>query len=492
MSQENNRTDIQMPAPAVLPESWPPQDSPQPVRPVWIPWPIAILLAPLFWLMPKRCGPHFVAAGWQAAIAAHLVWTIYGIACFTMLARNEQVYSPIAWLTGRMPEQLGQSLLPVPTFWQSLQAPLSSLANEAFTANMAIQVIAVAIGWLLAEIGMVVLAAVLMPYITIGERTRYLFARAVRLVLWSSTLLALLGLGVLAIGLFMPASPRPNSATIFWPVTQPLSPGDIFSIPSVVLATSFLGIWALWLFIRGGARYTGPAEGPAWQPQKPQCESCGYRLTGLSVESSCPECGSPVAESLPGRRRLSAFAAAPGLLARLRALPSTATVACLDRSFYQSLKTHGQIALARQFAICMCTIAGGIMALSWLISADLWIRDWLYDWTGWSAWLLTIWIATTLALVSLVGLAALLASRFGRRRMGLLAIGTFYWSAWLLLLILPLSVAPGITFWLDRYERPLTVAAGVGVAAFVILAWISLKAFLAFRRAIRAVRFAND
>lgn len=36
------------------------------------------------------------------------------------------------------------------------------------------------------------------------------------------------------------------------------------------------------------------------------CEQCGYRLEGLEglgAEGVCPECGRPVAESLPGRRR---------------------------------------------------------------------------------------------------------------------------------------------------------------------------------------------
>jgi hypothetical protein len=32
------------------------------------------------------------------------------------------------------------------------------------------------------------------------------------------------------------------------------------------------------------------------------CESCGYPLTGLPVEGRCPECGEPVADSLPQRR----------------------------------------------------------------------------------------------------------------------------------------------------------------------------------------------
>lgn len=37
------------------------------------------------------------------------------------------------------------------------------------------------------------------------------------------------------------------------------------------------------------------------------CESCGYALTGLPLEAACPECATPVTESLPSRRPGSAW-----------------------------------------------------------------------------------------------------------------------------------------------------------------------------------------
>jgi hypothetical protein len=37
------------------------------------------------------------------------------------------------------------------------------------------------------------------------------------------------------------------------------------------------------------------------------CETCGYALAGLDADSACPECGTPVAESLPDRRPGSAW-----------------------------------------------------------------------------------------------------------------------------------------------------------------------------------------
>lgn len=58
--------------------------------------------------------------------------------------------------------------------------------------------------------------------------------------------------------------------------------------------------WVLWALLRGvGAhRRTPRVERP------PACESCGYNLTGMDLDSRCPECGEPVAASLgPDARR---------------------------------------------------------------------------------------------------------------------------------------------------------------------------------------------
>ncbi len=78
--------------------------------------------------------------------------------------------------------------------------------------------------------------------------------------------------------------------------------------------TSFMGItWFLWATFRavGSHREAAPMARP------PLCEVCGYNLTAASTEGRCPECGTPVSESLgvhvrPGtfwqRRREVGFA----------------------------------------------------------------------------------------------------------------------------------------------------------------------------------------
>ncbi|MFG0284287.1 MAG: hypothetical protein ACF8R7_07675 [Phycisphaerales bacterium JB039] len=54
------------------------------------------------------------------------------------------------------------------------------------------------------------------------------------------------------------------------------------------------------------------------------CERCGYVIGGLDESGACPECGRPIAESLPQRRRGTAAQIEPTLGALLRTALDTA------------------------------------------------------------------------------------------------------------------------------------------------------------------------
>lgn len=47
------------------------------------------------------------------------------------------------------------------------------------------------------------------------------------------------------------------------------------------------------------------------------CERCGYALEGIAHDSACPECGTPIAQSLPQRRTGTPWQRAPGARALL-------------------------------------------------------------------------------------------------------------------------------------------------------------------------------
>jgi len=113
----------------------------------------------------------------------------------------------------------------------------------------------------------------------------WLFGRCLRLSWWSTTIL-------IAVGVVWMLASRAGG----W---SPLARGG--QVHQLAIGSAG-AIWWLMVLLRSGCRYSGPADGPGWQPRRPRCEGCGYPIVGLPTSSNCPECGRAVAESLSGMR----------------------------------------------------------------------------------------------------------------------------------------------------------------------------------------------
>lgn len=478
----------------VLPEFLP-YAPPAIVRPIWVPWPIAVLLAPLFWLMPKRFGPHLAVASWTAAIFSHLAWGVYGAASI-LLAIAAPQYTLASWLLGRTPEQLGQSLAPVPTFGEILRGPLAFLVS--LPAQMPLMmggmaavappgiVSASPLELIPVELGLCATAALLMPFIAAGEPSRRLLGRSIKLVLWASTSLFVLAIAIQAMVIH--------------------NKNMLYDWPGILLVALYCA-WMVGLVIRGGARYAGPADGPAWQPREPLCTGCGYGLTGLLRDGSCPECNRSVAESLPAYRQPSPFAAASSLPARIQAFPRTCWHVLWDKRFYERLATHDGLPPARRFAIWTCAVSAILLLAGHALASDLSYRLAGQDpgnyWDDLPLLCMAV-ICLGLGLIGLVGLAALAVSRFGWRPIYNRAIVAFYGSAWLLPLGISLIVSFYLIVWLVDHpffqlqyvdipqigQVDLHVATALSV--LVIPGYVLWRALAHLRRGVRGVRYANS
>jgi hypothetical protein len=79
------------------------------------------------------------------------------------------------------------------------------------------------------------------------------------------------------------------------------------------------------------------------------CETCGYRLTGLPTDGRCPECGAPVADSLPSHRAPSAWEHAARWACVGAFVLTTANILLRPGKFFRHLSIHGRRKAAGMF-----------------------------------------------------------------------------------------------------------------------------------------------
>lgn len=492
-----------------LPEFLAEAHGPVPVRPVWIPWPVAIFLAPLFWLMPKRFGPHVAAAGWRAAIAVYLTWTVYAMACLILAQLWSRVagyrtydYGLFSYLAGLTPSQSGTIVWPAATFWEIVRTPLVFAAQMAEGPGYEVERMYGLFA--LGHVGGLLLAAALMPYATIGERGKLLLGRLIRLVLWSST--SLMVAAVVIQGLeTLDAVARGKSRYAY---------SYYVSYESLVIA--IWAAWAVWLVWRGSQRYVGPAEGPAWEPRPPRCEQCGYIITGLYETGTCPECNFPVAQSMPHLRQRTAFSLAASRRARFTGFWRTLVEALVRRDFFRRTALQAEHAVARRYAMWMAILTGAILAGGIAVTdmnrmRGLSTPDWISRYFGFLRYLdiqadtwqtiavQGIWLV--LLLIVLIGLIASTASLFGYRPVQIRATAVFYWTSWLpviagsvwALLVFPVSqaVAGQETTWAEALLLPFQAGKLLGICVYVAAIGPLVAARIRLHQAVTQTRYPN-
>lgn len=300
---------------------------PRPARTVAVYWLFSPLLGTLAVLLPRRLGPYLSSASLGAAYLAHFAgWLLLVIGL------------PLGWELGRAGADVTALIAPEPWRLHAAWIVVSLLDSSLVFSVLPALGIALAIDQTLVWLG----AMCWMPWHAAGEKRGRLYLRSAKLLLWSTSV------GALA----------PPLAYL-WAKHIPYAYDPIeFALFGGIL------LWWLWVVLRWGDRYAGPAEGPGFQPRALHCESCGYELTSLSVTGRCPECGRPVADSLPARRRLPAFAARRHLPDRLLAFFPTLLASLRARRFGGRLTVHTGRRAAREFAVLADLLIGALAGLA--------------------------------------------------------------------------------------------------------------------------------
>ncbi len=303
----------------------------------------------LFWLRPKRYGPHLAAGSFLKAFAAHLFAA--GAILLMMLA---------LWSWNRR----GSYLYNYYDTGQSLRADMAGMIVEAsvlttdyldhLSGFKGLEHWLSNGGWWLVlvtcigiELSVVFLGTVVMPYAADGDRSRSVWKRSVKNAYWCTVILVPLMLAHVALSL----------ATDWWGSNRTYHSGGLppegwWSDP-LTLAAGALAIGSFILLLRalivGAHRCVVGHDGSVQAMREPRCDRCGYLLRGLPNDSKCPECGLPALDSIEGRHRTSLWqqheSKSRGIIEAVR----MQWVVLGGTAMFQRVPLHRGVASARRF-----------------------------------------------------------------------------------------------------------------------------------------------
>lgn len=465
----------------LVPEARDPTNE-RPERASGIHWLLALPAAPLVWFFPRTIGPRLAASSWRSAYAAHVFGVLLAMGFLMSQLIGARDPRSAALFGSLSPiEELRRAAAAVAVLFQGFVGEAARNPGDA---------VAICLGILIGHIGIWIAATAFLPFFAAGERRLPLYLRTVKLLLWSTLLLIPIGMLGARVIVYMETRDMP------------------FTAFSLLL---LWGLWSLSVIVRLGARYGGPAEGPRWDDMPIYCESCGYSLANQPLDGRCPECASPVGDSLPSRRTRPLLATAgPG--AFIRAFFTMWRAAAFQRDFARYIRVWSDERAARRFAIGVATLVGLIVGFGGLaLGATLWSDNQLpmpgrdlshqyFEFAATGVIAFAIGFATVPAWMMLMGLIACRAGFTESLRRGIVIC---YASA-----IAPLIAVLGVfgtlgSYWVSTWYRPRPSAIfipefgaidKVAIVACVLHAPTAIGLLLSLlrtRRMLRETRYAN-
>lgn len=279
----------------------------------------------LFWLLPRRYGPHLAAGSFRRALLAHVLSILL---------------AAILLLAGSFYKDVSRGMQELGSLRALLAAAVLEMAAETTRAGVSWLPLAIALGTVpAAELLMVLLAIFVMPWCAGGDRAGSVFKRSLKNTWWCTTIL----IPVAAVWTpFILLGDR---------IDEWLKGNENLLLLGLFVLTPLIPVVLLIRMLTAGAgRYVGKPDGPAFHPREPRCDDCGYLIVALPLDLKCPECGLPVRESLPGGRRKPTAWEQHELQARgfLELLRMQWRV-LRQPDFFHRLPVHSGISAARHF-----------------------------------------------------------------------------------------------------------------------------------------------